>query len=359
MENKSFRNRFYSVLRWVGWVLLVQFVLINISAALYAYKLTHFYDNAGALTSSDNSNIFSKSWRLFTGPKYPKSKLTESPVFRYDTVVLQTKKGLKIEAWYGHTDSAPKGTVVLFHGIGGTKGYLLDEANEFLYKGYDVLMVDFRAHGNSDGHTTTIGVRESEEVKLAFDWLRSQQKKNIFLYGSSLGAVAVAKAVADYSLEPAGIFLEMPFQSLQGYLKRKARAIGFPGQPFAFLTTFWIGVERGFNGFRHQTNRYVRKIHCPVLLQWGTLDNYVLKNETAKIFEAIASTEKKLVMYEGAQHESLLRKDPLKWRIETENFLKMYTHKRLIVTFVPEFTYEYTSDISGFFIEMHPSVQFL
>lgn len=97
--------------------------------------------------------------------------------------------------------------------------------------------------------------------------------------------------------------------------------LGFPQQPFTFLTTFWIGVERGFNGFNFKTTRYVKEVNCPVLMQCGGLDPFVLMKESENIYEAIASTQKKLVVYDRAQHESFLRSDPIKWRIETERFL--------------------------------------
>lgn len=56
-------------------------------------------------------------------------------------------------------------------------------------------------------------------------------------------------------------------------------------------------------------------------MQWGALDRYVQKNETDNIYSAIASTNKKLVVYDRAGHESLVQNDPVKWRIETERFL--------------------------------------
>ena len=58
----------------------------------------------------------------------------------YDTVRLQTKKGLQIDGWLTKKDSA-KGIVILFHGISVTKAALLDEANEFYYEGYNILML--------------------------------------------------------------------------------------------------------------------------------------------------------------------------------------------------------------------------
>src|ERR1043165_29231 len=137
-----------------------------------------------------------------------------------------------------------------------------------------------------------------------------------------MGAVAVAKAISDYQLKVSGIILESPFASIQSHLEARARAIGFPRQPFAFFTTFWIGIERGFNGFGSQTSRYAKKITCPVLVQWGSKDPFVLKWEIDSVFNAIASPDKKLVIFENAFHESLERRDSSKWEKEVKAFLE-------------------------------------
>ena len=324
MQKKSFKRKLPSILRWVLWVLLVQFILFNISAAMYAYKLSHFYNDQSVRYSGENENIFTKTWRLFSGPKLAKSVINEFPAFPFDTVTLKTENGIFIDAWYAKTDSLYKGTVILFHGLTTNKGNVLAEAYEFRYLGYNVMLVDFRAHGNSGGNTTTIGVREAEEVKLAYDYMSQKGEKRIILWGSSLGAVAIAKAVADYTIKPAGVILEMPFASMKSHLRARARMIGFAGfpeKPFGFFVTFWMGIERGFNGFKHQTTKYVQKINCPTLLQWGALDFYVLKNETDKVYNATASPAKKLVIYDHANHESFVQNDPLKWRIEVGRFL--------------------------------------
>jgi hypothetical protein len=68
-----------------------------------------------------------------------------------------------------------------------------------------------------------------------------------------LGAVEIVKAVADYHLKPSGIMIEVPFLSLQSHIEGRARTLGFPGQPFAFLTSFWIGAENGFNALGFKT----------------------------------------------------------------------------------------------------------
>ena len=325
MKKQNFKIKVRSALRWFGLVLLVQFILINISASLYAHKYSHFYNDPTVSTNFSNENVFQKTWRLITGPKFSKSVIYETPTFPFETIDLSTKKGVKIEAWYAKADSAAIGTVILFHGLSQSKATKLSEAYEFRYNGYNVMMVDFRAHGNSEGNKTTVGYRESEEVKLAFDYAIENGDRTIFLWGTSMGAVAITKAVADYDIKPTGVILEMPFASMQSHIGARVRSngfSGFPEKPFAFLVTFWTGIERGYSAFKFKTNTYTAKVTCPVLLQWGAKDNMVLKYETDKIFSAIASPNKKLVIYENADHESFLENDPIKWRLSVEKFLR-------------------------------------
>ncbi len=324
MKDKKTRRRFPSLIRWIGWVLLFQLVLINVSAAIYAYHLTHFYNDPSLQGSHPTSNIFRKTWKLFTGPKFPKSAIRETPAFMYDTVRLTRANGQLIDAWYAEPDSGARGTVLMFHGVSTNKSYMVREAASFRLMGYRVLLVDYRAHGNSEGQTTTLGRKETEEVQLAFNYIKAKGEKTIFLWGVSMGAVVVARSVAEDGLQPAGIIMELPFASLQSHLKARARVLGFPQQPFAFLVTGWISIERGFNGYQHSTVSYAHKINCPVLVQYGARDNYVLKTEIEEIYKAIPGTRKQLAGYEEAGHESLLMSEPERWKKTVSAFLQQF-----------------------------------
>jgi hypothetical protein len=308
-----------SLLRWVFWVLLVQVLLMNISAAFYAHKFTHFYDAPQQRPEPSSQNIFSRTWKLFVGPRFYKQPGPSEPDFPVEHITLTLADGSPIKAWYGVSDSA-KGCVILFHGISVNKSYVVNEAAMFRQMGYNVLLVDFRAHGRSDGNNSTFGVEETEEVEKAFRLAQERGNRSIILYGVSMGAAVCLKAVAEKKVQPAALIADMPFGCLQNHMQARARIHGFPSQPFAFLVTFWAGVEGGFNGFNHSPTDYARKVSCPVLLQWGDRDPYVSRSETEAIFNNLPA-QKKLAIYEGAGHESFLNIEPVQWQAEVGSFL--------------------------------------
>jgi alpha-beta hydrolase superfamily lysophospholipase len=321
MKDKKFSKKSSRILKWIGSVLLVQLILINISAAFHAYRFTHYYDDDKVRDQQpSHGKPFLRTWRMMTGKKLARSLIQYHPSIPYDTVLLTTTNGKKLEAWYIKADSA-KGTVILFHGLGSNKGNVLSEAFEFNSFGYNTTLVDLRAHGNSEGIVSSIGYQESEEVKLAYDHVTKKGENNIVLWGMSLGAVIVSKAIWQYDLKPKKIILEMPFDRLQDHIRARARISGFPGEPFGFFVTFWTGLEQGYWGYGHRTSRYVKNINCPVLLQWGNSDEYVMKEETERIFASINFPKKKLEIYDGAGHGPLITGNQSKWDAAVTGFL--------------------------------------
>ena len=324
MKNQKTNRRSVRILKWIVRVLLFQLILINISAAFHAYRFTHYYDDDKIRNQgSSQGKPLLRTWRLMTGRKLAKSLIQYYPTIPYDTVQLTTSNGTKLEAWYMKADSA-KGTVILFHGLNSNKGNVLAEAFSFISFGYNAMLVDIRAHGNSEGIANSLGYKESEEVKLAYDHISKKGEKNIVLWGMSLGAVIITKAIWQYDLQPQKIILEMPFDRLQDHINARARIGGFPGEPFGFLVTLWTGVEKGYWGYGHRTSRYAKKIKCPVLLQWGNSDEYVLSKEIERIFAAIGSFKKKLEIYDGARHGPLLAANEVKWEQSVNDFLNNY-----------------------------------
>jgi alpha-beta hydrolase superfamily lysophospholipase len=313
-------------LKRIGYTLLVLFLLLNITCAFHAYKFTHFYADAPKPKKPEEMGTGEKISAMFFGVKYGKSKVMDSLTAPHDIVQLKAADSLRLEAWYLNRakDSIvmDKGTVIMFHGHGGSKSGTIKEAEAFYLMGYNVLMVDFRAHGNSDGNTCTIGYKETKDVKAAYDYIAAKNEKNILLWGISMGAVAIMKSMNDDStIKPNKVILEMPFGSLTDAVKARVKMMGLPKQPISSLLTFWGGIEQGFWGFGFKPEEYAKKVSCPVLLQWGVNDARVTEKETNEILKNLASSNKTLVKYENSGHQSLCINEHDKWVMSVSSFL--------------------------------------
>jgi len=131
----------------------------------------------------------------------------------FDLVRFETRDGYVISGWWipaARRDTTRqrhrpgRDTVILCHGIGASKSSMLAMAHWLVPRGYNVLMFDFRAHGQSDGQLTSLGMLEKQDVLAAVRWLRanhSRQSRRILGLGISTGAAALIEAAADDSIE--------------------------------------------------------------------------------------------------------------------------------------------------------------
>ncbi|MGH2648666.1 MAG: alpha/beta hydrolase [Ginsengibacter sp.] len=301
------------------WTILILFVVINFISATNAYKFTHFYDPGEVVIKPENKKT---TWDhisdIVFGKDYVKKKNVLLPD-SFSKVIITTKENIKLEGWYGEAKK-PIGSVALFHGYGDNKTNVLEEGKSFLNMGYNVLLLDFRGQGSSGGNTCTIGYREAEDVDLAYNFLRNKGEKNIVLWGISMGAAAVAHSVEEYHLQPSKVILEMPFATMHDAVEGQLKTMHLPAEPLGILLTFWGGIEHGFWAFKVNPDEYVKGIHCPVLMQVGLNDIRVTPTERKEVYENLRQP-KQLVIYNNSGHESLCKKEHLKWLASVSAFL--------------------------------------
>ena len=299
-------------LKRVGYTFLVLFVLVNIIAAFHAYKFTHFYADAGPVKKPQEMSTVDKMKAIFFFFFYPKSKVVDSLNIEHQTISLKTTDSVSLESWYVPKDSA-RGTIIMFHGHGSSKSGIVAEARELHAMGYNLVLTDFRAHGNSEGSVTSIGINESKDVKAVYDYIVAKGEKNIIIWGISMGAATALKAVDEYGIKPTKMIIEMPFGSLHLAVQGRMKTMGLPAEPLSTLLTFWGGLELGTWAFNHQPSIYAKKVNCPVLLQWGAGDQRVTEDETNELFKNIGSRDKVMIKYLQSGHESLFKKEKAKW----------------------------------------------
>ena len=299
-------------------VLAIMIILMNVIAIFHSYKFTHFVEGNIEVTKDPKElTTIEKISTLFFGVNNPRPKNDKLPSRDFKTVYLNSNK--KIECWSIKTTN-PRGTVILFHGFRGNKSSMLDKADIFIEQGFNVLLVDFMGSGGSEGNQTTIGFLEAEQVKTSYEYLVANGEKNIILYGTSMGSVAIMKSISDYGIQPSGIIIEYPFGSMYQTVCARFESMNTPTFPMASLLVFWGGVQNGFWSFGFCPSEYAKKINCPTLLMYGLKDEKVSKKEIDNIFTNL-NGRKKLIIYKNAGHENYLISYKDEWTKDVSQFL--------------------------------------
>ena len=300
------------------YALVVMMLLMNTVAFIHAYKFTHFTSSDTIKTANPEKLSFSKKLQaLFLGVNNPRPKNKSLPESKYETVSLNSNK--KIECWHIPVDSS-KGTVIIFHGFSGYKSSMLDKSEIFNRLGHSTFLVDFMGSGGSEGNQTTIGYFEAQEVVTAFNYLQQKGEKNIILFGTSMGAAAIMKALNDSDLQAAAVILECPFGSMLETVQARFKTMKVPSFPMANLLVFWGGVQNNFNAFEHNPEAYSASIHVPALLLYGEKDRNVSRQEIDRIFANLKG-KKELKLYPESGHENYLIKYKEDWIKDVTHFL--------------------------------------
>lgn len=300
------------------WTTVFAFVLMNIVAIFHSYKFTHFADTKSEKTQKpEQLNFGEKLKALFLGVNNPRPTNKAKPI-NFETIELQSNK--KIECWYSSKDTA-RGTVILFHGYGGEKSSMLDKAEIFDSLNYNTFIIDFMGSGGSEGNTTTIGFKEAEQVKTTYDYMKEKGEENIYFFGTSMGSVAIMKAIKDYDLRPKAIIIECPFGTMYETVSARFKNMNVPTFPMAGLLVFWGGVQNGFWAFNHNPENYAKSISCPTLVLFGEKDKNVSRKEIDNIYINLIG-QKILKTYPLAGHENYLKKYRNEWIEDVTTFLK-------------------------------------
>jgi len=300
---------------------IVPFVLLNALAYLHARAFTR-YAAPSATARPPSLTGWKKLGVLVTGVTLPRPENSTTPTavgLTYATHTIPVPDGT-LEAWHVAADS-PRALVILFHGRGGCKCAVLNEAAAFHQLGCDTLLVDFRGGGGSSGSDCTLGVREGHDVAVALSFAHEQWRgRRVFLYGQSMGSAAILRAVAHHGAAPDAVILECPFDRLLTTVGHRFEAMGLPAFPLARLLVFWGGVQHGFNAFAHNPVEDAAAVTCPGLVLNGAHDAWVHATEAEAVCAGLGGP-RRFELFEEAGHQPCLSADPERWTRLVGEFL--------------------------------------
>ena len=273
---------------------------VEYGIASYFFRRTILRQNA---TTERTMEMAGTNWDLYM-PMLKKMKqwMLEQP---NEKVSIHSFDGLKLSGTYFPSNGGKK-IILCFHGY--TSQGLSDFiglSNYYLARGYQMLLVDGRAHGDSEGTYIGFGCLDRLDARNWIQYIEDRLGEDceIWLHGVSMGASTVLMA-SSLSLPSCvkGIISDCAFTSAWDVFAHVLKSrYHLPSFPILFISDLMVKRRAGFGLAECNAAKEVRKAKVPILLIHGDQDTFVPYRMCYEIYNNCAST-KDILIVKGAGH---------------------------------------------------------
>ncbi len=179
----------------------------------------------------------------------------------FEEKTFTTPDNIAMNAIYFQAENS-KGIVYELHGNGGDLQRYGDHAHFFTKNGYDILYLDYRSYGKSEG-TIRSEQQLVDDAQLVYNEIKKQYPENkIILSGTSMGS-GIASRLAIQN-NPQQLILNTPYYSLESLIRLKTK----------ILPNFILR-------YRFRNDLHLEKVDYPITVFHGTKD-FVIPYKNAK-----------------------------------------------------------------------------
>lgn len=208
-----------------------------------------------------------------------------------EELTLTTSDGMNIKAYEVSVDN-PKGVIICISGIHNPSvTAFYGHAKLFSDNGYASILMEMRAHGESDGDTICVGYKEYLDTKAVVDYITSNDKYNntpIIVFGVSMGGTVAINSIGEID-EIDGLISSSAFSSWDDAFYDNMVAMGVPKayavvqKPFVKLYT---NFKYGFSSAKITPENEIKKLEDrPALIMHSTSDSQVFYENFKRIME--------------------------------------------------------------------------
>lgn len=219
--------------------------------------------------------------------------------------VTVTSDGLRLCGRF--TDFGSEKTVIILCGRAEGCIYSYHYAEPYRRMGYNILVVDQRAHGNSEGKCSGVGVLEQVDV---IEWLRLLEREHhtthAVLHGACIGAATAVYAAANSKCPGIlkGIVTDGLYLSFYEVFRARFHTYKRPVFPVLLEIRWLIRHNTGVDIRRQGPIHYIGRVRVPVLFIHSKEDVSSLPENVPALFDACKSP-KTLVWMDHGVHSHL------------------------------------------------------
>lgn len=215
--------------------------------------------------------------KLFFNPSKEMKPINEK---LFQEVYINTPDGEKINGLYMPA-AKDKPTVIFCHGKANNITYYQNIAEKLAAKGYGLFLQEYRGFGKSTGRPSEEGCYTDLESTLKYLEQNGIERKNIILWGHSMGG-AVVSDIASRSKEPfCKVILHNTFDNIRSVVKNYIK-IPILGFILGFILEKFLNIK-------FKTDEKLATVKSPLLIlhsEWDRMAPYSMSQKLARINSA-------------------------------------------------------------------------
>ncbi len=241
----------------------------------------------------------------------------------YEDVSFKTSDAITIHGWYVPAGNSKK-AVLTVHGRGATRHEGMRWLKSLHDAGFNVLLIDLRHQGESEGTINSMGYHEKKDVLAAVEYLdKEKSMKSIGVLSVSMGVAASVPAMIEDKRIKAGIF-EAGFTDFEQIIAERAKVdFGLPKYPVLPIVMMLYEKRGNLDVDMMKPVTQIDKISPrPVFIIHCKNDDYIDYTHGKKLYEA-AKEPKKFWEAPCDKHAEAWQGDPAKAeKLVTSFFIK-------------------------------------
>ncbi|SCM78912.1 conserved hypothetical protein [uncultured Sporomusa sp.] len=290
---------------WRRWVLLsivIVFLGIN-GAGLYIGNI--IYKETSVLHSHLNGNNGTLKQILETGKQESK----------WEDITIVSRFGYPLSATYIPNPQTTDKTLIFLHGFSESRAVGLNYLDIYLNYGFNLLLIDLRAHGESGGNSVTWGNYEKYDLDQWVDWVGNRFPQGMIgVHGISMGAAtALMHAELNEANKRVAFYIaDSPYSDFETLLAlQMERRLNLPGKvtklllPYANIAAYF---DARFTFRQASPIRSVRNITTPVLYIHGEADKLVPASMSLELYHATKGP-RQIYLFANAGHVTAIFND--------------------------------------------------
>jgi Prolyl oligopeptidase family. len=291
------------------WIILIVVLSLLLGTS---YGIGNYFVNyaLSPTSSSDQRNvedeveINDKDKNIIEVNKIEEDKKGEEFLKTVDTTKIKVQS-MNLEAKYKEHENQHYWTI-LVHGYKSNNQSMMSYGKEYYQRGYNVLLPDNRAHGNSEGDYVGMGWLDKDDISCWIDWIVKKDKEaKVIVHGVSMGGATTMMLSGDDNEHVIGYIEDCGYTSVWDiFASELDKRFSLPTFPVLDISNIVASIKAGYSFKEASSINQLKKNQKPMLFIHGGKDDFVPTSMVYKLYDNAACTKDIYIVKQAGHAES-------------------------------------------------------